>query len=96
MEVMSVIDWNQKSKPRSMYMRRILMIAVAWAIGSSPLFAQSESIQVDGKSRDFIVYAPASGLPEHPALVLALHPLAVTNAMFRNMSKWDAIADREK
>ena len=77
-------------------MRRIILFLMAWACVATPAFAQSDSLQVDGVKRDFIVYTPASGLPERPSLVLALHPLGATNTQFRAMSRWDAIADREK
>jgi poly(hydroxyalkanoate) depolymerase family esterase len=77
-------------------MRNIIFFTMIWAIANTQSFAQSESLQVDGKKRDFIVYAPSSGLPANPPLVLALHPLGATNTQFRSMSKWDAIADKEK
>jgi len=57
---------------------------------------QNGTLQVDGTTRDYIVYAPASGLPQHPLLILALHPLGGTNTQFRSMSGWNTFADREK
>jgi len=71
-----------------------LFISIAFILYSTP-FAQSETITVDGKNREFILHVPAD-LPENPPLVLALHPLGATNSQFRSMSGWDAKADEEK
>jgi poly(3-hydroxybutyrate) depolymerase len=77
-------------------MRYSMIFAMILATVTTQSFAQSDSMQVDGKKRDFIVYAPSSGLQENPPLVLALHPLGASNTQFRSLSKWDAIADKEK
>ncbi len=76
-------------------MGRRVMLVVAVGLAAGAAFAQSGSIVVDGKERDFVVHAP-SGLPEHPPLVLALHPLSGSGPTFQSMSGWDEIADREK
>jgi poly(3-hydroxybutyrate) depolymerase len=79
-----------------MIMRTIIIFTMVLAIAATQPFAQAGSMQVDGKKRDYTVYAPSSGLPTNPPLLLGLHALAQTAAQFRSASKWDAMADKEK
>lgn len=60
----------------------------------SGTFAQTETIRVDGKNREYILHVPTN-LPENPPLVLALHPLGVNNERYRSISEWDVKADEE-
>lgn len=76
-------------------MRRF-MFFITVALLQVSTFGQEGSLQIDGEKRDYIVYAPSSGLPENPVLVLALHPLGASNTQFRSMSGWNDKADEEK
>jgi poly(3-hydroxybutyrate) depolymerase len=72
----------------------LLSIIVLVLTGTAP--AQNGSITVGGTSRTFIVYAPSSGLPTNPALVIGMHGLNMTASLQRSISGFDKIADREK
>jgi poly(hydroxyalkanoate) depolymerase family esterase len=77
-------------------MHKIIIFTMVMALASTTPFAQAGSMQVDGTKRDYTVYAPSSGLPTNPLLILALHALGQTAAQFRSSSGWDKIADKEK
>lgn len=75
-------------------MRNFIILTMVLVFVQSVVFAQ-ESMQVDGKKRDYVVYAP-SGLGSNPPLILALHPLGGTSSQFKQMSGWNTFADKDK
>lgn len=75
-------------------MRYFLILALALASVSA--FAQRmQTITVDGKSREMLVYAPKDR-PEAPALVISLHGANQDAYYQQNQTHWNECADTAK
>lgn len=74
-------------------MRKLFLLStlLTLAISASAL----ENLTVNGTTRTMIVYAP-SGLPAHPALVIACHGANQDAAYLQGMAKWETVADTAK
>jgi poly(3-hydroxybutyrate) depolymerase len=73
---------------------RYFLSLVITLILASVVVAQSDSFQIGGLIRSYIVYAP-SGI-SNPALVFNMHGMGSNAAQERAYTQFDRIADREK
>ena len=73
---------------------RSLMVFMAIISMSANLFAQTQSMQIAGVNRTYIVHAP-SGLNK-PPFVLNIHGYNMDAASEQSYTKMDQVADREK
>jgi poly(3-hydroxybutyrate) depolymerase len=71
------------------YISLLFIVAIAASV-----FAQTQSMQIAGVSRTYIVHAP-SGL-NNPPLVLNIHGYNMDAASEQSYTKMDQVADREK
>jgi polyhydroxybutyrate depolymerase len=73
---------------------RISFSFIITLIFAAIAFAQTDSFQIGGLMRSFIIYAP-SGI-SNPALVVNMHGMGSNAAQQRAYTQFDKIADREK
>lgn len=66
----------------------VFAVVLLWTVSASAI----ENIQVDGKSRSMIVYAPA-GLEKNRPLIIQMHGMNQDAPYQQNASKWEPIAD---
>jgi poly(3-hydroxybutyrate) depolymerase len=76
-----------------MVIRNLMVVMVVLSM-SANLFAQTQSMQIAGVARTYIVHAP-SGL-SNPPLVFNIHGYNMDAASEQSYTKMDQIADREK
>src|SRR5690606_25352145 len=81
-------------KEPSMNLRGILAAASLFAAASGAI-AQTQTLQVAGVTRNYILHAPA-GLGEKPPLVFVIHGFNMTGQQEVNLTRMNAVADREK
>jgi poly(hydroxyalkanoate) depolymerase family esterase len=62
---------------------------------ASPLFAQSQTMQVAGVNRTYILHAPTA-LPANPPLVFVIHGFNMTGQQEVTLTRMNTVADREK
>jgi polyhydroxybutyrate depolymerase len=82
-------------QPIFQYFFERLLAVLLLLVGACELVS-TEHLLVDGRLRTYQIHVP-SGLPDEPVpLLIALHQFTGTGAQMRDMTGFDAIADREK
>lgn len=74
-------------------MRKLILLSTLLTLAFSA--SALENLTVNGTTRTMIVYAP-SGLPAHPALVIACHGANQDAPYLQSLSKWETVADTAK
>jgi poly(3-hydroxybutyrate) depolymerase len=75
-------------------MHPAMVFALITMVFTGIALAQTQSIQVNGETRTFVLHAP-SGL-SNPPLVISMHGASGTGSQQQSMSGFNKIADREK
>jgi polyhydroxybutyrate depolymerase len=70
------------------------LVVVAEAVGFRQRHRPTATIDVDGLARNYVVHVPAQ-VTQPAALVISLHGGALWGAAQRDLSGWNAVADRE-